>query len=96
MGAKKRQKAEIPLQYLQIRVVRLPICPRDLYESQNDKHSDLRSEASVTVMAVAADFHRNFLIPERRDQTPRARQHRISVMICVYSFVWTYYNICCT
>jgi len=38
-------------------------------------------------MAVAADFHRNFLIPEQRGSIPRARQHRISVMICVYSFV---------
>ena len=43
----------------------LPICPRDLYVSQSDKHSDLTvcMANRVTVMAVATDFHRDFLIP---------------------------------
>ena len=36
-------------------------CPRDLYDSQLDKHSDLTARGRVTVMAVAADFHRDFL-----------------------------------
>ena len=35
---------------------------RDFYRSQSDKHSDLRDYTSVTVMAVATDFHRDFLI----------------------------------
>jgi len=42
----------------------LPFCPRDFYSSQNNKHSDL-GKISVTVMAVATDFHRDFLIPEQ-------------------------------
>ena len=44
-----------------------PFCPRDFYVSRADKHSDLTRERfapRVTVMAVAADFHRDFLIPE--------------------------------
>lgn len=43
-------------------------------------------------MAVAADSHRDFLIPERT--VPQyARQWSISIpMRCVYSFVCLYYN----
>lgn len=44
-----------------------PFCPRDFYETQNDKHSDLTvcKTNGVTVMAVAADSHCDFLIPAR-------------------------------
>ena len=39
--------------------------------SQTDKHSDLTSHSGgVTVMAVAADFHRDFLIPEQYTTCP--------------------------
>lgn len=41
-----------------------PDCPRDFYRAQNDKYSDLRNGVSVTVMAVAAELHCDFLIPE--------------------------------
>ena len=39
--------------------------------SQTDKHSDLTSHSGgVTVMAVATDFHRDFLIPEQYTTCP--------------------------
>ena len=43
-----------------------PSCPKDFYMAQNGKHSDLTCLSSTgdTVMAVAADSHRDFLIPE--------------------------------
>ena len=44
-------------------VLKLPMLPKSLLSAQNDKHSDLRI-SSDTVMAVAADSHRDFLIPE--------------------------------
>ena len=58
-----------------------PNCPRDFYASRDDKHSDLRSKASVTVMAVAADLHRNFLIPEWNHPTT---EHRARDEPCLF------------
>jgi hypothetical protein len=39
--------------------------PKSPLPSQNDKHSDLTAHSGVTVMAVAADLHRDFLILAR-------------------------------
>ena len=55
-----------------------PNCPRDFYASRDDKHSDLRSKASVTVMAVAADLHRNFLITESTERYFRQRSDALA------------------
>ena len=52
--------------------------------SQTDKHSDL-TLLRVTVMAVAAESHRDFLIPEDEKLTPD--NESFDPMICVYSFV---------
>ena len=45
---------------------------------------------SNTVMAVAADSHRRFLIPEYT--VLQYTRQRITSMNCVYSFVYGYYN----
>ena len=44
-------------------------------------------------MAVAADFHRNFLIPEHPIVWDARQQMQKHLMICVYSFVDFYYSI---
>ena len=62
--------------------------------SRSDKHSDLRSEASVTVMAVAADFHRNFLIPERSLTADRpTTEHRARDEPCLFFCTGILYHI---
>jgi hypothetical protein len=45
----------------------LPVCPRVFYLAKTDQHSDLTvcDANRDTVMAVAADSHRDFLIPEQ-------------------------------
>ena len=43
-----------------------PHLPKRPFQLQNDKHSDLTAKCRITVMAVAADFHCDFLIPERK------------------------------
>ena len=62
------------------------LCPRDFYRSQSDKHSDLRGHASVTVMAVATDFHRDSLITWHAVLRLFGNELKIQ-MNCVYSFV---------
>lgn len=64
-----------------------PLCPRDFYGSQADKHSGWASghPESVTAMAVAADFHRDFLIPARHRPAVRPVPRRGGA-VCVYSF----------
>ena len=62
------------------------LCPRDFYRSQSDKHSDLRGHASVTVMAVATDFHRDSLITLHAVLRLFGNELKIR-MNCVYSFV---------
>ena len=59
MGCHARRKRIL----LRIRSAVSPPCPRDLYGSQNDKHSDFRAKGSVTAMAVVADLHRISLSP---------------------------------
>ena len=60
----RRKRANIDT--LPYRYPRPFICPRCSCGSRSDKHSDLTFTANtvkrVTVMAVAADFHRDFLI----------------------------------
>ena len=58
---KERYPARIPKRS------RSPLAQETFINSQNDKHSDLITHLSEdTVMAVAADSHRSFLIPEQR------------------------------
>ena len=72
-----------------------PSCPKDFYVAQNGKHSDLTCPSSTgdTVMAVAADSHRDFLTPEHairshaRQRIPNGIQ-----MNCVYSFAILFYH----
>ena len=44
----------------------LPFAQRVFFGTQIDQHSDLKAQGLVTVMAVAADLHRNFLTPVRK------------------------------
>ncbi|MBQ3128132.1 MAG: hypothetical protein IJC13_03715 [Clostridia bacterium] len=48
----------------------------------------MRSRTSVTVMAVAAEFHCDFLIPERV-----APDHRKTVELCLFFCVSAFYHI---
>ena len=51
--------------------LRLSICPRDLLRARFDKHSDWFCQVTEdTAMAVVADSHRDFLIPEEVIVTP--------------------------
>ena len=64
------------------------------YRPQTDKHSDLtasecQKRSGVTVMAVAADFHRDFLVPECTVKRRTRQRRQKTPMICVYSFVPT-------
>ena len=66
-----------------------PFCPRVFYVSRGDKHSDLTCIAGDTVMAVAADSHRDFLIPERHRPAVRPtltlpRQCSVFILLCLY------------
>ena len=47
----------------------LPFAQRVFFGTQIDQHSDLKAQGLVTVMAVAADLHRNFLTPVRKKRT---------------------------
>ena len=47
-----------------------PFARKSFYVSQNGEHSDLL-QRQITVMAVAADFHRDFLTPEPLRQAER-------------------------
>ena len=65
------------------------VAQETFYDSQNDKHSDFEPfTSSVTVMAVAADFHCDFLIPEVRRQAAHPIEFSLEVRTpnCVYSF----------
>ncbi|MBQ9806526.1 MAG: hypothetical protein IJW49_08495 [Clostridia bacterium] len=42
-----------------------PFAQRVFFGTQNGQHSDLKARGLVTVMAVAADLHRDFLTPVR-------------------------------
>jgi hypothetical protein len=44
----------------------LPFAQRVFFGTQIDQHSDLKAQGLVTVMAVAAEFHRDFLTPVRK------------------------------
>ena len=106
MGCECGRRKKIPCRIC--RLPHLPICPRDFYRPQNDKHSDLRtsgkptrssvfSQNSVTVMAVAADFHRDFLIPERYRLSVRPTTKAVnqpSDELCLFFCVRILYQIC--
>jgi hypothetical protein len=67
-----------------------PPLPKRPFRAQNDKHSDLAAcGASLdTVMAVATDSHRDFLIPEHPVSRDARQRTDFSIpMNCVYSFV---------
>ncbi|MBQ2324673.1 MAG: hypothetical protein II377_00340 [Clostridia bacterium] len=54
--------------------------PKRLLRAQTDKHSDLTPKG-VTVMAVAADLHRDFLIPEQPYSCPTTAWPMICVIL---------------
>jgi hypothetical protein len=43
-----------------------PFAQRVFFGTQIGQHSDLKAQGLVTVMAVAAEFHRDFLTPVRK------------------------------
>jgi hypothetical protein len=86
MGA-QRKKDTLPYPSRRIS----PFAQESSLRSQVDKHSDLRIRDPDTVMAVAADSHRDFLIPERA-VSRRARQRgRSPDGLCLF-FLHGYYS----
>ena len=82
-------------------MIALFVCPRDLHHgeispSRADKHSDLRKDPD-TVMAVATDSHRDFLIPEYTlhgvyPTTPSVKC-TLGRWLVLFYCVWIFYTI---
>ena len=63
--------------------------PKESFIMQDGKHSDLCK--TITVMAVAADFHRYFLAPERDTSSDDRPQGTDELLLCSLYFCR---NIC--
>lgn len=79
---------EIPCRILFCPHLASPFAREILFGAQNDKHSDWKIDDLDTVMAVAADSHRDFLIPERRRQAARPTTGACPDELCVFFFVF--------